>query len=89
MHKHLGTGQLAAVVRVEDFASPVSIDGGKYVLLIASENPTVALDIKTARAWVDAGACIFALGVLTAKELRNRSTMRPFCQTSVENCLFI
>jgi hypothetical protein len=54
--KHLGTGRLAAVVRVNDFASPVSVDAGNYVLLIAGEKPTVALGIKTARAWVDAGA---------------------------------
>jgi hypothetical protein len=54
--KHLGTGRLAAVVRANDFASPVSVDAGNYVLLIASEKPTVALGIKTVRAWVDAGA---------------------------------
>jgi hypothetical protein len=54
--KHLATGRLAAVIRVNDFGSPVSVDAGDYVLVIASENPTVALDIKTARAWVDAGA---------------------------------
>jgi hypothetical protein len=54
--KHLGTGRLAAVVRVEDFASPVSLDAGKFILVIASEKPTVELSIKTARAWVDAGA---------------------------------
>jgi hypothetical protein len=53
--KHLGTGRLAAIVRVEDFTSPVSVDAGNYVLLIASD-AIIALDIKTARAWVDAGA---------------------------------
>lgn len=54
--KHVGTGRLTTVVRVEDFLSPVSVDADNYVLVIASERPTVALDIKTARAWVDAGA---------------------------------
>jgi hypothetical protein len=54
--KHHGTGRLAAVVRVEDFASPVSVDAGNYVLVMASEKSAVALSIKTARAWVDAGA---------------------------------
>jgi hypothetical protein len=54
--KHLATGRLTAVIRVNDFGSPVSVDAGDYVLVIASEKPTVALDIKTARAWVDAGA---------------------------------
>jgi hypothetical protein len=54
--KHLGTGRLAAVVLVDDFSSPVCVDAGDYILVIASEKPTVALDIKTARAWVDAGA---------------------------------
>jgi len=54
--KHQGTGRSAAVVRVEDFTSPVSVDAGSYVLVIASEKPTAALGIKTARAWVDAGA---------------------------------
>lgn len=54
--RHLGTGRLAAVVRVKDFASPVSVDAGNYVLVIASEKPTIALSIKSARAWVDAGA---------------------------------
>jgi hypothetical protein len=54
--KHLATGRLAAVIRVNDFGLPVSVDAGDYVLVIASEKPTVALDIKTARACVDAGA---------------------------------
>jgi hypothetical protein len=54
--KHQVTGRSVAVVRVEDFTSPVSIDARSYVLVIASEKPTVALGIKTARAWVDAGA---------------------------------
>ena len=54
--KHPGTGRLASIVRVEDFASPVSVDAGHYVLVMVSEKPTVALSIKTARAWVDAGA---------------------------------
>jgi hypothetical protein len=42
--------------RVVDFASPVSVDAGHYVLVIASEKPTVALGIKTTRARADAGA---------------------------------
>src|ERR1700730_10041863 len=54
--KHLATGLFPAVIRVNDFGSPVSVDAGDYVLVIASERSTVALDIKTARAWVDAGA---------------------------------
>jgi hypothetical protein len=54
--KHLGTGRLGTIVRVEDFASPVSVDAGDYVLVMASEKPTVALSIKIARVWVDAGA---------------------------------
>jgi hypothetical protein len=55
--RHLATGRLAVIVRVEDFSSPVAVDAGNYVLVIASEKPTVALSVKTARAWVDAGAC--------------------------------
>jgi hypothetical protein len=55
--KHAGTGRLAAVVRVEDFASPIAVDAGDYVLVIASEKPKVPLSIKTARAWAEAGAC--------------------------------
>jgi hypothetical protein len=55
-HKHLGTGRLATVIRVDDFEAPVSVDAGNYVLVIASEKPAVAMSIKTARAWVDAGA---------------------------------
>jgi hypothetical protein len=31
-------------------------DQGRYILVVASEKPTVALGIKAARAWVDAGA---------------------------------
>jgi hypothetical protein len=54
--KHQGTGRLTTIIRVEDFASPVSVDAGNYVLVMASEKPMVALSIKTARAWVDAGA---------------------------------
>jgi hypothetical protein len=54
--KHLPTGELAAVVRVEDFDSPVSVDVGRYVLVVASEKSAVGLIIGTARAWVDAGA---------------------------------
>jgi hypothetical protein len=54
--KHAGTGRLAEIILVDDFDSPVSVDAGGYILVIASEKPTVALSIKTARAWIDAGA---------------------------------
>jgi hypothetical protein len=47
--KHQGTGRSAAVVRVEDFASPVSVDVGNCVLVIASEKSATAFSIKTAR----------------------------------------
>jgi 2-methylisocitrate lyase-like PEP mutase family enzyme len=39
-----------------DFASPIAIAAGRYVLVIASEKQAVPLGIKTARAWIDAGA---------------------------------
>lgn len=54
--KHLGTGREAAVVPMVDFASPIAIAAGRYVLVIASEKQGVPLGIKTARAWIDAGA---------------------------------
>lgn len=54
--KHLGTGREAAVVPMVDFASPIATAAGRYVLVIASEKQTVPLGIKTARAWIDAGA---------------------------------
>jgi hypothetical protein len=46
--KRHSTGRWAAVVCVEDFGSPVSVDAGDYVLVIASEKPTVALSIRAA-----------------------------------------
>jgi hypothetical protein len=54
--KHLGTGHSAVIVRVENFASPIFIDAGRYVLVVASEKTPVDLSVKTARAWIDAGA---------------------------------
>ena len=56
MQTHLPTGRLAAIARVDNFRSPVSIEAGRYIFVVASEKPTVALGIKAARAWVDAGA---------------------------------
>jgi hypothetical protein len=56
MQTHLPTGRSAAIVRVDNFQSPVSIKAGRYILVVASEKPTLGLGIKTARAWVDAGA---------------------------------
>lgn len=53
---HLPTVRLAATVRVDNFQTPVSIEAGRYILVVASEKPAVNLSIKTARAWVDAGA---------------------------------
>lgn len=78
--KHRGTGRLATVLRVTDFASPVSVDAGNYVLLIASEKPTVALSIKTARAWVDAGAsyiCAWGPDCEQVEESFDYSTFLP------------
>jgi hypothetical protein len=56
MQTHLPTGRLAAIVRVDNFHTPVSIKAGRYVLMVASEKPAIELDMKTARAWIDAGA---------------------------------
>src|SRR5277367_1832886 len=56
MQTHRPTGRLAAIVRVDNFQSPVSIESGRYILVVASEKPAVDLGIKTARAWIDAGA---------------------------------
>jgi hypothetical protein len=56
MQTHLPTGRSAAIVRVDNFQSPASIEAGRYILVVASEKPTLALGIKTARARVDAGA---------------------------------
>jgi hypothetical protein len=56
--KHPGTGRSAAVLRVQDFegTSPVAVAAGKYILVIASMRNTVPLGVKTARAWINAGA---------------------------------
>jgi hypothetical protein len=54
--RHPGTGREAAVVRLEDFVSPVVVAASRYVLVIGSEKQTVPLGTKTARAWIDAGA---------------------------------
>jgi len=78
--KHLGTGRLASIIRVQDFASPVSVDAGNYVLVIASERPTVALGIKTARAWVDAGAsyiCAWGPGCEEVEESFDHASFLP------------
>lgn len=48
--KHLGTGRSAVIVRAENFASPIFIDAGRYVLLIASEKTPVTLSMKSALA---------------------------------------
>ena len=54
--RHSGTGREAAVVRLEDFVSPIVVAASRYVLVIGSEKQTVPLGTKTARAWIDAGA---------------------------------
>jgi hypothetical protein len=56
MRTHLPTGRPAVIVRVDNFQTPVSIESVRYILVVASEKPAVELGIKTARAWVDAGA---------------------------------
>jgi hypothetical protein len=55
---HPGTGRRAALVQVRDFAaaSPLRLDAGPYLLVIATEKQTVGLTEKSARAWIDAGA---------------------------------
>lgn len=55
---HPGTGRSAAVVQVADFwsASPIHIDSGKYILVVACENQAAQEKVEVARAWVEAGA---------------------------------
>lgn len=53
---HHPSGRRAAVVRVENFETPLSVDAKPYVLVIASERAPVPIGTKLARAWIDAGA---------------------------------
>jgi hypothetical protein len=56
--RHPGTGRSAAVVQVANFwsASPVHIDSGKYILVVACERHAAQEKVEVARAWVEAGA---------------------------------
>lgn len=57
--RHLGTNRLAVVVRTPHLwnSAPISIESGRYVLLIAAEREVPASNLEAARAWIDAGAC--------------------------------
>ena len=77
---HLATGRSAAILRVENFDSPVSVNAGRYVLLIVSEKNPVPLGIKTARAWVDAGAsyiCVWGPDSEEVEELFDYASILP------------
>lgn len=56
--KHSGTGRSSLVLRVESFerTRPFTVPDGRYVLVIASERPSVGCTHQHARAWIDAGA---------------------------------
>jgi hypothetical protein len=45
------TGRAAAVVRVEDFETPLAVNAKPYVLVIPSERVPVPIGIKLARAF--------------------------------------
>jgi hypothetical protein len=82
MQTHMPTGQLAAIVRVDNFQSPVSIEADRYILVVASEKSVVDLGIKTARAWVDAGAayvCAWGPGSDEVEDSFDYASFLPEC----------
>ena len=82
--KHPGTGRLASVLLFHDLenTSPVSVAAGKYILLIASERQVMPLGVKTARAWVDAGAsyiCAWGRDSAAVEETFDYAAFLPDC----------
>jgi hypothetical protein len=80
--KHPGTGRLAAVMQFQDLESPVSVAAGKYILVIGSERQVMPLGVKTARAWVDAGAsyiCAWGRDSAAVEETFDYAAFLPDC----------
>jgi hypothetical protein len=60
----------------------VSVTAGKYVLVIAYEEKPLPLDVKTARAWLEAGAsyiCAWGPGSEQMEETFDYAAFLPEC----------
>ena len=79
---HGGTHLPAVVTRAAtlDTANPIDQNGGKYVLLVASEEKTPNLSVARARKWIEAGAafvCTWGPSCQDLEELFDYAAFSP------------